>query len=131
MMLVTTLVVLYFAFLILGTMIAAPFLDVLAQRVEVLATGRMPQEQTTLLDAVRNIGISIIEELRKLAFFLAVQMTLLLLGLLPVLTPFTVVTATLFTMLFLPLEYAGFVDHRQMRFRQPASSAAPLAHARL
>jgi CysZ protein len=68
---------------------------------------------------VRSIGISIIEELRKLGFFLAVQMTLLLLGLIPVLTPFTVLAATLFTMLFLPLEYASFaMDHRQLRFRQ-------------
>jgi CysZ protein len=119
LLLVTALVVLYFAFLILGTMIAAPFLDILAQRVEALATGRIPQDQTTLLDAVRNIGISIIEELRKLGFFLAVQIIFLLLGLIPVLTPFTVIMATLFTILFLPLEYAGFaMDHRQLRFRQ-------------
>jgi CysZ protein len=119
LLLVTALVVLYFAFLILGTMIAAPFLDVLAQRVEALVTGRPLQDQTTLLDAVRNIGLSITEELRKLGFFLAVQMTLLLLGLIPVLTPFTAIAATLFTMLFLPLEYAGFaMDHRQLRFRQ-------------
>jgi CysZ protein len=119
LLLITALVVLYFVFLILGTMLAAPFLDVLAQRVEALATGRACQGQTTLLDAVRNIGVSIIEELRKLAFFLAVQITLLLLGLLPVLTPFTVLAATLFTMLFLPLEYASFaMDHRQLRFRQ-------------
>ena len=65
LLLVTAMVVLYFAFLILGTMIAAPFLDVLAQRVEVLATGRTSQSQTTLLDAVRGIGLSIIDELRK------------------------------------------------------------------
>jgi CysZ protein len=119
LLLVTALVVLYFACLILGTMLAAPFLDILAQRAEALITGRTLQGQTTLHDAVRNIGVSIIEELRKLGFFLAVQITLLLLGLLPVLTPFTVLTATLFTILFLPLEYAGFaMDHRQLRFRQ-------------
>jgi CysZ protein len=48
-----------------------------------------------------------------------VHIALLLLGLLPVLTPFTVLAATLFTMLFLPLEYASFaMDHRQLRFRQ-------------
>jgi CysZ protein len=119
LLLVTALAVLFFAFLILGTMLAAPFLDILAQRVEALATGRTLQDQTTLLDAVRNIGLSILDELYKLGFFLAVHMTLLLLGLMPLLTPFTVIAATLFTMLFLPLEYAGFaMDHRQLRFRQ-------------
>lgn len=119
LLLITALVVLYFIFLILGTMIAAPFLDILAQRVEVLVTGRELQEHTTFADAVRNIGVSIIEELRKLGFFLAVQLILVLLGLIPVLTPFTVLAATLFTMLFLPLEYGSFaMDHRQLRFRQ-------------
>jgi CysZ protein len=119
LLLVTALVILYFVFLILGTMIAAPFLDVLAQRVEALVTGQALQGQTSLLDAVRSIGFSIIEELRKLGFFLAVQITLLLLGLIPVLTPFTVLAATLFTMFFLPLEYTSFaMDHRQLRFRQ-------------
>ena len=119
LLLVTALVILYFVFLILGTMIAAPFLDILAQRVEALVTGQALQGQTSLLDAVRSIGFSIIEELRKLGFFLAVQITLLLLGLIPVLTPFTVLAATLFTMFFLPLEYASFaMDHRQLRFRQ-------------
>lgn len=119
LLIVTALVVLYFAFLILGTAIAAPFLDVLAQRVEVLATGRTSEEPASLLGALHAMGTSIVVELRKLAFFLAVQIALLLLGLLPLLTPFTVVAAALFTMLFLPLEYAGFaMDHRHMRFPQ-------------
>ena len=111
--------VLFLAFLILGTAIAAPFLDVLAQRVEEIVTGQVPEEQTTLFGALRSIGTSIVIELRKLGFFLAVQIVLILLGLIPFLTPFMVVAAALFTMLFLPLEYAGFaMDHRQMRFSQ-------------
>jgi CysZ protein len=72
-----------------------------------------------LIEAVRSIGVSIVGELRKLAFFLAVHLVLWLAGLILVLTPFTVVAAMLFTMLFLPLEYAGFaMDHRQLSFRQ-------------
>ena len=119
LLLVTALVVLFLAFLILGTAIAAPFLDVLAQRVEEIVTGQVPEEQTTLFGALRSIGTSIVIELRKLGFFLAVQIVLILLGLIPFLTPFMVVAAALFTMLFLPLEYAGFaMDHRQMRFFQ-------------
>jgi CysZ protein len=119
LLIITALVVLYFAFLILGTAIAAPFLDVLAQRVEVLATGHTAEEPASLLSTLRTAGISIVDELRKLAFFLAVQIALLLLGLIPLLTPFTVIAAALFTMLFLPLEYAGFaMDHRHMRFPQ-------------
>jgi CysZ protein len=119
LLVVTALVVLYFAFLILGTAIASPFLDVLAQRVEGLAAGRTSEEPTSLLGALRAVGTSIVIELQKLAFFLAVQIMLFLLGLIPFLTPFTVVAAALFTMLFLPLEYASFaMDHRHMRFPQ-------------
>ena len=119
LLLITALVGMYVVFLLLGTMLAAPFLDILAQRVEALVTGRALQEHTTFLDGIQNIGRGIIEELRRLGFFLAVHLTLLLLGLLPVLTPFTVLAATLFTMLFLPLEYGSFaMDHRQLRFRQ-------------
>jgi CysZ protein len=119
LLLMTTLVVLYFAFLILGTVIAAPFLDVLAQRVEELTSDQAPEERTTFLGALRAVGNSIVDELQKLAFFLAVQIVLFLLGLMPLLTPFTVIATTLFTMLFLPLEYAGFaMDHRHMRFPQ-------------
>jgi CysZ protein len=119
LLLATALVLLYFTFLLLGTVIAAPFLDVLAQRVEALHTGRLPEEPTTLRSTLRFAGLSMLDELWKLAFFLAVQIALLGLGLLPLLTPIIPLVATLFTMLFLPLEYAGFaMDHRHLRFPQ-------------
>ncbi len=111
------LVILYFTFLLLGTAVAAPFLDVLAQRVEEIATGRITDDHLTLRAAFRSIGASIVVELKKLGFFLGVQLVLFLLGLIPIFTPFTVLAATLFTILFLPLEYAGFaMDHRHMTF---------------
>ncbi|MGQ4807391.1 Sulfate transporter CysZ [Candidatus Entotheonellaceae bacterium PAL068K] len=119
LLLITTLVVLYIAFIMLGIAIASPFLDVLAQRVEEIVTGPTPDERTTFMGALRAISASIVVELQKLTFFLAVQAVLFLLGLIPVLSPFTVMAATLFTLFFLPLEYAGFaMDHRHMRFPQ-------------
>jgi CysZ protein len=119
LLLVTALVVIYFAFLLLGTVLAAPFLDVLAQRVEALVASGAPAVPVAMPGPLQAMGHSVSLELRKLGFFLAVQMVLFLLGLLPLLTPLTVLAATLFTMLFLPLEYAGFaMDHRQLRFAQ-------------
>ena len=119
LLLLTALVVLYVAFLLLGTAIAAPFLDVLAQRVETIATGHSIADPTTFLGNVRAVGTSMLEELRKLAFFLTVQIILLFLGFIPLLTPLTVLAAALFTMFFLPLEYAGFaMDHRHLSFPQ-------------
>ena len=119
LLLLTELVVLYFMFLLLGTTIAAPFLDVLAQRVEGLVTERAQEEHATVLGAARTIGASILDEVKKLTFFLLVQLAFLILALLPVLTPLMAIVATLFTVLFLPLEYAGFaMDHRHLRFAQ-------------
>ena len=119
LLLITTLVVLFVSFLFLGTAIASPFLDVLAQRVEEIVANQPSEERTTFIGALRAIGVSIGLELQKLAFFLAIQAVLFLLGLIPVLSPFMVIAATLFTMLFLPLEYAGFaMDHRHMGFPQ-------------
>jgi CysZ protein len=84
-----------------------------------LATGRTPAEQTTLLGTLQSAGSSLLAELQKLGFFLAVQLTLFLLSLLPLLAPFTVLASTLFTVLFLPLEYAGYtMDHHNLRFPQ-------------
>ena len=119
LLLLTALVVLYVLFLLLGTTIAAPFLDVLAQRVEGLVTGRLQEEHATPIGEVRNMGISILDELTKLGFFLLAQLAFLILALLPVLTPLMALVATLFTILFLPLEYTGFaMDHRHLRFAQ-------------
>ena len=126
-------VVIYFAFLLLGTAIAAPFLDVLAQRVEMLNTGRAVQEPAPRQSAVSSFGTLVVQELRKLGFFLGVQLGLFLLGLSPFLSPIMIVLGTLFTMLFLPLEYASFaMDHRQpARAASHPDLAPPLAHAGL
>jgi CysZ protein len=119
LLIVTALVVLYFAFLVLGTMLAAPFLDVLAQRTEELVHRHVAAEHTTLLGTLQTMGASLTNEVLKLGFFLAVQLTLFLLSLLPLLAPLTVLASTLFTVLFLPLEYAGYaMDHRHLRFAQ-------------
>ena len=119
LLLLTALGVLYVLFLLLGTTIAAPFLDILAQRVESLVYGRRQEEDTTAIGTVQSISVSILDELTKLGFFLLVQLAFLILALLPVLTPLMAMVAPLFTILFLPLEYAGFaMDHRSLRFAQ-------------
>ena len=76
LVLLTALVVLYVLFLLLGTTIAAPFLAVLAQRVEGLVTGRSQEEHATAIGAVRTIGISILDELTKLGFLRSIYRTL-------------------------------------------------------
>lgn len=117
LMVAAVLAMLYFAFLLLGTTIAAPFLTILAQHVEAIETGQIRQDATTLFGALHAFGTTIVDELRKLAFFVGVQLVFVLLGFIPFLSPLMVLAAALFTMLFLPLEYASFaMDNRHLRF---------------
>ena len=119
LLIVASLAMLFLIFLLLGTLISAPFLDVLAQRVEDVMIGRPAADHLTLRHALRSFTVAAEAELKRLGFFVAVAMTLFLLGLLPLLSPFTVVAASLFTLLFLPLQYAGYaMDHRLMTFAQ-------------
>ncbi len=119
LLIVASIIMIYLAFLLLGTVIAAPFLDVLAQRVEDIATGQVSQERPALRGIWQSFYVSFVSELKKIGFFFVVQATLFFLGLIPILSPFTIMAATLFTMLFLPLQYAGYaMDHRLMTFAQ-------------
>lgn len=119
LLILASIAILYLAFLLLGTVIASPFLDVLAQRVEEITTAQMAGERPTLRGIWSSFSVSAVAELRRAGFFFAVQIALFLLGFIPLLAPFTMATAALFTVLFLPLQYAGFtMDHRLMTFTQ-------------
>ena len=119
-LLLAALLILYGAFLALGLVIAAPFLALLSQRVEGLVMGKQGPEATSWKAALATVFESMMDEFRKIAFFAGVQFLLWVLGLVfPFLAPITVTVAMLFTLVFLPLEYAGFaMDSRHLRFAQ-------------
>jgi CysZ protein len=103
----------------LATVAAAPFLDALAWRAERLATGAVVESDESGMGAlVRDVGRSIAGEARRLGFFLAI--TAILLGLGFVVPGAHVITGPAMvavTILFLPLEYSGYVlDRRRVPF---------------
>ncbi len=106
---------------LLANLVGAPFHDVLARRVEEIETGRVVEiEGEGLGDALREAGRSLLEEARRLAFFLAVSSLLFALFLLvpggQLLAP---PAMTLFAIFFLPLEYASYtLDRRRLSFRE-------------
>jgi uncharacterized protein involved in cysteine biosynthesis len=110
--------ILFAAWLAAGVL-AAPFREALSRRVERIATGRVVEESPpggVLRQALRAAA----DELRRLVFFLAVQLAIAGVG---VLVPGGAAVAPLamaaFTALFLPLEYAGFaLDRRGASFAQ-------------
>jgi CysZ protein len=113
-------VVLLAAFLV-ANVLASPFLDVLASRVERIETGAVEEDAASGLigsgaDALR----SLLEELRRVVFFLAVVGGLALLGfLIPGAHLVTGPAIVVFAIFFLPLDYASYtLDRRRYSFRQ-------------
>ncbi len=110
--------ILVVVFLLLGKVIATPFLDILAQQVEYLH-GEAQPAAFDLHYLWRSFWVAIGAELKRTWFVMVVFVALFLLGLIPLLAPLAALAGTLFTILFLPLQYAGYtMDHRLMTFRQ-------------
>jgi len=110
-------VALYFAFTAIGGVIAAPFLDVLSERVERLAGGAPPPQAPGLAAVARRAARSMLEEGKRVGFLLALQALLVLVGLVPGLQPVAAVASLAVAALFLPLVYTGFaLDRRGVRF---------------
>lgn len=104
---------------LLASLVASPFLDALAVRVERLATGGVfDVTQSGVTGTVREGLRALRGEARRMALFLAVVAPLALLGwLIPggqLLTGPAIIVVTVF---FLPLDYAGYtLDRRHVDF---------------
>jgi uncharacterized protein involved in cysteine biosynthesis len=108
------------AFLI-ANVLASPFLDVLAYRVELIESGSVVEDAPTgLLGSVSDVARSLREELRKTFFFLVVVGALSLMGLLiPGAQLLTGPAIVGFAIFFLPLDYASYtLDRRRLTFRE-------------
>jgi len=108
----------YFLFTVIGGVFAAPFLDVLSERVEAIAAGRPPQTSDGLAAVLRAAARSVIEEAKRTLFFLSVQVAILLVGLVPGMQPFAALGIIAWSALFLPLDYTAYaLDRRGIPFR--------------
>jgi uncharacterized protein involved in cysteine biosynthesis len=106
--------------LLLANLVAAPALDLLSQRVELVVEGGLVESGDSGLSGIAiDVGRSLANEARRLAFLIGVWAVLLGVGLVipggQLVAPPLMV---LVTILFLPLEYSGHVlDRRQVPFR--------------
>jgi CysZ protein len=111
-------VAVYLLFTVVGGVIASPFLDVLSERVEAVLAGEPPRESAGWWEPIRASARAVLEEGKRTLFFLAVQLAILLFGLIPGMQPLAVVAGVLFAALFLPLDYTGYTfDRRGIPFR--------------
>lgn len=106
---------------LIASVLAAPFHEVLSQRVERVLTGEMRDEaRPGWRGLLADAGRSLLEEVRRIAFFLALVVPLVAIGfVLPVANVVTAPAVLIITLLFLPLDYASYVlDRRRYSFRE-------------
>ncbi len=106
---------------LVANVLASPFLDTLARRVEEIEMGETPEEGSPgLLGSGAEILRSVREELRKTVFFIAVMGSLAAIGfVLPGAQLLTGPAIVGFAIFFLPLDYASYtLDRRRLSFRQ-------------
>ena len=106
---------------LVANVLASPFLDVLASRVELIETGVVAEDAPTgLIGTGADVLRSLREELRRALFFLAVVVSLALLGfVIPGAHLVTGPAIVGFAIFFLPLDYASYtLDRRRYSFRQ-------------
>jgi len=107
------------AALLLANLASAPFLDRLSQRVEAIASGREFELEGSAGSLLSETFKSFAAELRRLVFLAGVWLVLSVVGVvIPGAHFVTVPMLIATTILFLPLEYAGFaLDRRGVSFR--------------
>ncbi|MGH0038112.1 MAG: EI24 domain-containing protein [Myxococcota bacterium] len=104
----------------LANVLSAPILDVLSQKVERIETGGLVESgEGGLWALVRESGRSLGNELRRLAFLALVCGVIVVAGaVVPGAQPLAPPALGLVTLLFLPLDYGGYVmDRRGVSFR--------------
>lgn len=110
-------VIVLFTFSIVANFIAAPFNGLLAEAVERLLTGAAPPASGSLWQAVREAPQALVDELRKLGYFILWAIPLALLSLVPLVNLVTPLLWALFSAWMLALQYLDYpLGNHGLRF---------------
>jgi len=116
---VLLLLAMVYLFAVVGNILASPFNDALSQRVEEVLSGVRVDQPFSILAMIKEGRRALVQEFKRIVFFIAVVAVLALLNFLPIVgTALNLALGTLATLLFLALEYVGYtMDRRHLRLR--------------
>lgn len=110
-------IIVFFTFTLVANFIAAPFNGLLAEAVERLLTGTTPPGGGSLRQALREAPLALMDELRKLGYFLLWTIPLGLLFLVPLLNLAAPLLWALFSAWMLALQYLDYpLGNHGLRF---------------
>ena len=98
-----------FTFTAVANILASPFNDALSAKTEELATGRQDDRSFSLAAVIKEAGRTVVEELKKIAFYLAAIAVLLLVNMVPLVGP--VLYSVLFGLLTILWLALSFLDY--------------------
>ncbi|MCF6280850.1 MAG: sulfate transporter CysZ [Candidatus Polarisedimenticolaceae bacterium] len=105
----TFVLIVFYTFTVVANLIASPFNSLLAQKVELLLSGELPEESSSdWREIVVGVGSAVMGEGRKIGYFLVRALPLLVLFLIPGLNLLAPFLWLLFSAWFLALEYADY-----------------------
>lgn len=115
-----TLVLVFFTFTVVGSLIASPFNDILSERTEELLTGKTSDEPFVLKTFFTDSAQVLLVESKKIGVFLIGMLLLFSLNILPIIGSllFSILSVA-WTVFFLVIEFTGYVfSRKRLAFRQ-------------
>ncbi len=111
------LAIMFYTFALLANLIAAPFNSLLADQIEAHLTGSQHSGNSSALYIVKDIGPSLLSELRKLLYFLIRAIPLLMLFIIPALNIVAGLLWFIFSAWMLVIEYNDYpMGNHSIRF---------------
>lgn len=109
-----TAVLVFFSFTVIGNLIASPFNEILSEKTEQIITDRHLDEPFSFNQFLSDATRTILEESRKMSFFVLGMLFLFLLNLLPLVGSLAYAALSiLWTIFFLAVEYTGYTFARK------------------
>ncbi|MCZ2722682.1 sulfate transporter CysZ [Marinomonas sp. 15G1-11] len=113
----------FYGFSVGVNILAAPFMGILAEKVEEKLTGNVIQEQISLAFILSIVGHSILRELQKLAYFLPRVILLFIISFIPVVNVIAPILWLLFSAWMLSIQYLDYsFDNNKRNFRDMRAS---------
>ena len=120
LMVIVLFLLVFFSFTVVGSLIAGPFNDILSEKVEEMAKGKVEERPFSFKEMLGDLKRDLPEEGKKVGFLVSVQAGLLLLNLLPVLGSILYFfVAGSITLIFLAWEFVDCsLGRRKLRFAE-------------